>query len=102
MSAVATPSSSIESNTEDTTGVIRLTAAQALVRFLQRQYTERDGLRVRLIPAMFGIFGHGNVTSIGQALFEDGADLPYFQPGLACAWLSRTERYTCSLGMART
>ena len=40
-------------------GRVRLTAAQALVRFLQAQYSERDGERRRLIPAMWGIFGHG-------------------------------------------
>ena len=46
----------------------RLTVAQALVRFLARQYTERDGHRQRLIAATWGIFGHGNVAGIGQAL----------------------------------
>ncbi|TYR64118.1 3D-(3,5/4)-trihydroxycyclohexane-1,2-dione acylhydrolase (decyclizing) [Streptomyces parvus] len=50
----------------------RLTAAQALVAFLARQYTERDGRRQRLISATWGIFGHGNVAGIGQALVEAG------------------------------
>ncbi len=59
---------------------IRLTVAQALVKFLSVQYSERDGQEQRLIPAMFGIFGHGNVAGIGQALYEYGQDLPYFQP----------------------
>ncbi|MGH2950065.1 MAG: thiamine pyrophosphate-binding protein, partial [Solirubrobacteraceae bacterium] len=59
---------------------VRLTAAQALVRFLQAQYSERDGERRRAIPAMFGIFGHGNVAGVGQALAEYGAALPYLQP----------------------
>jgi len=59
---------------------IRLTMAQALVKYLQVQYSERDGERRRLIPALFGIFGHGNVAGIGQALFEYGQDLPYYQP----------------------
>ena len=63
-------------NTETT----RLTMAQALVKYLQVQYSERDGERRRLIPALFGIFGHGNVAGIGQALFEYGQDLPYYQP----------------------
>ncbi|MER5967862.1 3D-(3,5/4)-trihydroxycyclohexane-1,2-dione acylhydrolase (decyclizing) [Streptomyces sp. NPDC002057] len=49
---------------------IRLTVAQALVRFLAAQYTERDGERRRLIAATWGIFGHGNVAGIGQALVE--------------------------------
>lgn len=50
----------------------RLTTAQALVAFLARQYTERDGRRQRLISATWGIFGHGNVAGIGQALLEAG------------------------------
>jgi 3D-(3,5/4)-trihydroxycyclohexane-1,2-dione acylhydrolase (decyclizing) len=57
-----------------------LTAAQAIVRFLQVQYSERDGVRRRLIPGMLGIFGHGNVAGMGQALAEVGDDLPYYQP----------------------
>jgi 3D-(3,5/4)-trihydroxycyclohexane-1,2-dione acylhydrolase (decyclizing) len=54
--------------------------AQALVRYLQAQYCERDGTSRRLIAGMFGIFGHGNVTGLGQALFEAGDDLTYYQP----------------------
>ncbi|MEW1686589.1 3D-(3,5/4)-trihydroxycyclohexane-1,2-dione acylhydrolase (decyclizing) [Streptomyces sp. NPDC091265] len=57
----------------------RLTTAQALVAFLARQYTERDGHRHRLIGATWGIFGHGNVAGIGQALLETGAGMPYLQ-----------------------
>ncbi len=63
---------------------MRLTVAQALVRFLARQYSERDGVEQRLIPGCFGIFGHGNVAGVGQALLEvalqskDGpGELPY-------------------------
>ncbi|HEY8292959.1 MAG TPA: thiamine pyrophosphate-binding protein, partial [Thermomicrobiales bacterium] len=59
---------------------IRLTMAQALVKYLQVQQSERDGERRRLIPAIFGIFGHGNVAGIGQALYEYGQELPYYQP----------------------
>jgi 3D-(3,5/4)-trihydroxycyclohexane-1,2-dione acylhydrolase (decyclizing) len=59
---------------------VRLTAAQALVRFLQAQHSERDGRVRRAIPAMFGIFGHGNVLGLGQALREEGHDLPFHQP----------------------
>ncbi|WP_374774082.1 3D-(3,5/4)-trihydroxycyclohexane-1,2-dione acylhydrolase (decyclizing) [Streptomyces sp. NBC_01310] len=59
---------------------MRLTVAQALVRFLSRQYTERDGRRHRLIAATWGIFGHGNVAGIGQALLETGPDgMPFLQ-----------------------
>ena len=60
--------------------IIRLTMAQALVKYLQFQYSERDGKTRRLIPAMFGIFGHGNVAGIGQALWEQGQELPLYQP----------------------
>ena len=66
---------------------IRLTVAQALVRFLAAQYSERDGVEQRLIAGCFGIFGHGNVAGVGQALLqaelqrldgdEDAPDLPY-------------------------
>jgi 3D-(3,5/4)-trihydroxycyclohexane-1,2-dione acylhydrolase (decyclizing) len=58
---------------------VRLTTAQAIVRYLQVQRSERDGERRRLIPGMFGIFGHGNVIGLGQALEEYGADLTFFQ-----------------------
>ncbi|MFI6434824.1 3D-(3,5/4)-trihydroxycyclohexane-1,2-dione acylhydrolase (decyclizing) [Streptomyces sp. NPDC050759] len=57
----------------------RLTVAQALVRFLAAQYTERDGVRQRLISATWGIFGHGNVAGLGQALVEYADDMPYHQ-----------------------
>ncbi|MET9803903.1 3D-(3,5/4)-trihydroxycyclohexane-1,2-dione acylhydrolase (decyclizing) [Streptomyces sp. NPDC006368] len=58
----------------------RLTVAQALVRFLSAQYTERDGVRHRLIAGTWGIFGHGNVAGIGQALLETGeATMPFHQ-----------------------
>ncbi|MFJ5173167.1 3D-(3,5/4)-trihydroxycyclohexane-1,2-dione acylhydrolase (decyclizing) [Streptomyces griseoviridis] len=58
----------------------RLTVAQALVRFLSVQYTERDGVRQRLIAGTWGIFGHGNVAGLGQALLEAGEDaMPYHQ-----------------------
>ncbi len=62
------------------TETIRLTMAQALVKYLQVQQSERDGETRRLIPAIFGIFGHGNVAGIGQALYEYGENLPYYQP----------------------
>ena len=59
---------------------IRLTMGQALVKFLQVQYTEYDGEQQRFIPAIWGIFGHGNVSGLSQALWEYGDDLPYYQP----------------------
>ncbi|HEU5454138.1 MAG TPA: thiamine pyrophosphate-binding protein, partial [Nocardioides sp.] len=53
------------------TGTVRLTVAQATVRFLANQWTERDGERQRLFAGCFGIFGHGNVAGIGQALLQE-------------------------------
>lgn len=68
-------------------GTIRLTVAQATIRFLSNQYTERDGVEHRLIEGAFGIFGHGNVAGIGQALLQneiapvEGENrMPYIMP----------------------
>ena len=57
---------------------MRLTVAQALVRFLAVQYSERDGVQQRLIPGCFGIFGHGNVAGVGQALLENQEAMPFY------------------------
>jgi len=57
---------------------IRLTMAQAVVRFLSKQRTTRDGREQRLIGGVLGIFGHGNVAGIGEALQESRASLPYY------------------------
>lgn len=66
---------------------IRLTVAQATIRFLINQYSERDGVEQRFITGAFGIFGHGNVAGIGQALLQneidpepDGGEMPYYMP----------------------
>jgi 3D-(3,5/4)-trihydroxycyclohexane-1,2-dione acylhydrolase (decyclizing) len=59
---------------------VRLTTAQALVRWLQAQHSERDGEVRRAVPAIFGIFGHGNVLGLGQAIRQEGAELPLYQP----------------------
>jgi 3D-(3,5/4)-trihydroxycyclohexane-1,2-dione acylhydrolase (decyclizing) len=58
-------------------GMTRMTVAQALVRFLAAQHTERDGRRERLIAGCYGIFGHGNVAGLGQALHQHRDVLPY-------------------------
>ena len=55
----------------------RLTMAQALVRFLASQYVERDGVEQPFFAGCWGIFGHGNVAGIGEALFESPDLLPY-------------------------
>jgi 3D-(3,5/4)-trihydroxycyclohexane-1,2-dione acylhydrolase (decyclizing) len=57
----------------------RLTVAQALVLFLANQHSERDSVRRRLIAGCFGIFGHGNLAGMGQALRQYGSRLPYHQ-----------------------
>jgi 3D-(3,5/4)-trihydroxycyclohexane-1,2-dione acylhydrolase (decyclizing) len=78
---------------------VRLTVAQALVRFLAAQYSERDGVRQRLIAGCWGIFGHGNVAGVGQALLQAAetgdADLKYY--------LARNEQAMvhASVGFAR-
>src|SRR5438093_7081384 len=53
--------------------------AQALIRFLASQYVERDGEEHLFFSGVFGIFGHGNVAGIGQALFQYRDRLPYHQ-----------------------
>jgi 3D-(3,5/4)-trihydroxycyclohexane-1,2-dione acylhydrolase (decyclizing) len=58
---------------------VRLTAAQALVRFLAAQHVERDGVEHRFFGGCFGIFGHGNVAGIGEALYESRELLTYYQ-----------------------
>jgi 3D-(3,5/4)-trihydroxycyclohexane-1,2-dione acylhydrolase (decyclizing) len=60
-------------------GTIRLTMAQALVRYLAAQQTELDGQRVALFAGVWAIFGHGNVAGIGEALHELSADLPTYR-----------------------
>ena len=57
----------------------RITAAQALVRFLAAQHVERDGAEQRFFEGCFGIFGHGNVAGIGQALYQHPDLLTYYQ-----------------------
>src|ERR687896_762032 len=62
----------------------RLTVGQAIVRFLVNQWSERDGERQRFFAGCFGIFGHGNVAGLGQALLEQslrgtGGELTYYQ-----------------------
>ncbi len=57
----------------------RHTVAQALVRFLAAQRTERDGVSRPLFAGCFGIFGHGNIAGLGQALWEQQGALTYYQ-----------------------
>ena len=58
---------------------IRLTAAQAMVRFLSAQRVEIDGKKRRLFEGVFAIFGHGNVAGMGEALFASRDSLPTYR-----------------------
>lgn len=58
---------------------VRLTMAQALVRFLDSQYVELDGVQTKFVRAMFGVFGHGCVVGVGQALSQGGHSIRFLQ-----------------------
>lgn len=58
---------------------VRLTMAQALVRFLDQQWVERDGVETKFVAGVMGIFGHGNVTGIGEALENEEHSLPFIR-----------------------
>src|SRR5215211_4954332 len=60
-------------------GAVRLTMAQALIRFLANQCVERDGVEQRFFAGVSGIFGHGNVAGMGQALLQYSGELTYYQ-----------------------
>ena len=58
---------------------MKLTSAQATIQFLNQQYVERDGEEHKFINGVWGIFGHGNVAGIGEAL-EQNRDLKHYLP----------------------
>ncbi|MEY8743560.1 3D-(3,5/4)-trihydroxycyclohexane-1,2-dione acylhydrolase (decyclizing) [Paenibacillus tundrae] len=60
-------------------GTIRLTMAQALLRYLDQQYISVDGVETKFVKGVIGIFGHGNVTGIGEALERSPGTLRYMQ-----------------------
>lgn len=84
----------------------RLTMAQALVKFLDNQYIEVDGVQSKFVAGIFTIFGHGNVLGLGQALEQDSGDLIVHQgrneQGMAHAAIGfakqhlRRKIYACS------
>jgi 3D-(3,5/4)-trihydroxycyclohexane-1,2-dione acylhydrolase (decyclizing) len=78
----------------DLLDTVRLTAAQALVRFLTEQYVERDGSERRFFAGCFGIFGHGNVAGVGQALQQYSDGLPYYQARNEQAMVHTASAYT--------
>ena len=57
----------------------RLTMAQALITYLSRQHVSRDGVENPFFAGMWGIFGHGNVAGLGQALEQYAPDFRYYQ-----------------------
>lgn len=58
---------------------LRLTTAQAIVRYLLNQFIEIDGVETRLCGGGFGIFGHGNVPCLGEALYPHHAEMPLYR-----------------------
>lgn len=74
------------------TATIRLTMAQALVRYLCNQFTEIDGVKVPLFAGVFGIFGHGNVTCLAEALEAVQDQLP--------TWRGQNEQSMALAGIA--
>ena len=85
---------------------MKLTVAQALVRFLAVQEIERDGERRRFFAGCFGIFGHGNVAGLGQALHQHQDRCPTTRPATSRRWCTRVRlrapeqparrRYACT------
>ena len=71
-----------------TPGVLNLTVAQATVKFLSQQYSESDGVERKFFEGCFGIFGHGNVAGLGQALLQAEID----EPGALPYVLGRNEQ----------
>jgi 3D-(3,5/4)-trihydroxycyclohexane-1,2-dione acylhydrolase (decyclizing) len=62
-----------------TGGTIRLTTAQAITRYLLAQFTRIDGTETRICGGGFGIFGHGNVPCLGEALYPHHAEMPLYR-----------------------
>ena len=58
---------------------IKLTVAQALIKFLDQQYVEVDGVEIKFVKGIFSVFGHGNVLGLGQALEQDSGALVVHQ-----------------------
>lgn len=81
--------------------MIRLTTAQALIRFLSVQEIEHDGERHRLFPGVFGIFGHGNVAGLGQALQQEAEAMPYTQARNEQAMVHMAVGYTRQMNRHR-
>lgn len=90
---------------------IRLTTAQALIKFLNQQYIHVDGKEEPFVEGIFTIFGHGNVLGIGQALEQDAGHLKVYQgkneQGMAHAFhgvqqANAEKKNICSVYIRRT
>ena len=68
---------------------VRLTMAQALVRFLENQYMEVDGAQHRFVRGVFIIPGHGNVVGLGQALSQEPSTWKSTRARTSRAWPRR-------------
>lgn len=73
---------------------VRLTMAQAIIRYLQSQYVERDGSENAFFAGCWGIFGHGNVAGIGQALQQYSGNFRYYQARNEQAMVHAAAAYT--------
>jgi 3D-(3,5/4)-trihydroxycyclohexane-1,2-dione acylhydrolase (decyclizing) len=80
---------------------VRLTMAQAIIRFLKNQHTERDGRTQRLFAGCFGIFGHGNIAGIAQAL-QQNLDFRYYQCRNEQAMVHTAAAYARQMNRLRT
>ena len=83
-------------------GKLRLTMAQALVKFLDNQYLEVDGEEHKFVKGIFAIFGHGNVLGMGQALEQDSGEMRVYQgrneqgmAHVATGFARQSLRYRC-------
>lgn len=83
-------------------GKLRLTMAQALVKFLDNQFLDVDGEEHKFVKGIFAIFGHGNVLGLGQALEQDSGDMRVFQGVTNKAWRTSPPVLPASLCAARS
>lgn len=81
--------------------IVRLTMAQALIRFLKNQYVELDGSKTPFFAGVLGIFGHGNVAGIGQAL-QENPDFKYFMVRNEQAAVHIASGFTKAMNRTRT
>ena len=79
----------------------RLTLSQAMVKFLQAQYSEYDGVEHRFFQGIWGIFGHGNVSGLSQALVEYAMIFLIISPLMSNQWCMRQPDLRARCGARR-